>query len=70
MEASSRGSGWTSFDLDVLAEPEEGEERSQPNTQDTPAGITEDEERRLLASPEYRRMEIYMARCEIRLVLY
>lgn len=31
---SSRGSGWTSFDIDVLAEPfpnEEGEEVAQPN---------------------------------------
>ena len=37
---SSRGSGWTSFDLTVLGEPfpnEQNEEVSQPNTQNTPA---------------------------------
>ena len=35
----------TFFDLDILAEPfpdEEGEAISQPNTQNTPAGITND----------------------------
>lgn len=42
MGGSSRGSGWTSFDLGVLAEPfpnanEEGEEVAQPNPQNTPA---------------------------------
>lgn len=45
MGGSSRGSGWTSFDLDILAEPfpdEEGEAISQPKTQNTPAGITND----------------------------
>ena len=42
MGGSSRGSGWTSFDLGVLAEPfpnanEEGEEVAQPNPQNAPA---------------------------------
>lgn len=33
---SSRGEGWTSFDLDVLAEPEEGEEINQANPPNAP----------------------------------
>lgn len=40
MGGSSRGSGWTSFDLTVLGEPypnEEGEEVAQPNAQNAPA---------------------------------
>lgn len=40
MGGSSRGSGWTSFDLGVLAEPfpnEEGEEVAQPHPQNAPA---------------------------------
>lgn len=55
---------WNALDLDILAEPEEGEEISQPTTQDTPAGVTDDEERRLLASPEYKSIERNRACCE------
>ena len=39
---SSRGSGWTSFDIGVIAEPfqnEEGEEVAQPNPPNTPANL-------------------------------
>nr|UBY46620.1 hypothetical protein [Glycine max] len=40
MGGSSRGSGWTSFDINVLGEPfpnEEGEEVAQPDAQNAPA---------------------------------
>lgn len=65
IEGSS--SGWTSFDEGVIAEYERGGEDEiipPPNIHETPAGLTEDEERRLTASKEYKRVDRHFTRCE------
>lgn len=74
---SSRGSGWTSFDLDVLSEPfpdTESEAVSQPNIPGYDAGITDEERRRfseLFASREYKSVEKNANKCEeqVRLIV-
>ena len=69
MGGSSSGSGWTSFDLDVLAEPfpdqDEVEQMPPSSPQHAPipgpAGIADDERRswaELTASAEYRRADL------------
>ncbi|CAN6465363.1 unnamed protein product [Victoria cruziana] len=55
----SNSSGWTSFDEGVISNYEGG-----GGEDERPAGLTEEEEKELTESKEYKRVDRHLTRCE------